>query len=1163
MGKKSFSISDYFSALNFFRTALGLMPKNLWETDYRKTLDLYSSIATCEYLTTNYKEADRLYEIIYQNCKSLFDKLPVIHAQLRQKAMEGKGEEAIQIGFQALNELGILMPNYLDSTQVEQAFFLQIGKYEELLGERLIVDLLHFPKMQDPKIKQAIALVTNLGDIVNLYRPDLLGFISILGVTLSLEYGNAKESSISYMMWGVVTNLVFRHYKTGYQLGQLSLRLNEEIFPDELIFSKTFSFYGWNINHWIKPIKENFELSMKGFSISMANSDLTYAAYFIILPVKTSFFVGFNLEEVIGYANKSLAFAEKYKIQIGFAITLPNLLFSLALQGKTESLNSFQSVAFSEKKYLEQYSSVNQGMAYFYLRKLQLHFIANEYENCLEILSQIEKYSMYILQQIGFCEMHFFRALVLIELNSKFTNDEQNIHETKLQESFDYLKLWSRLCEENFLPKYLLISAEKARMEKKFLEAINFYDQSIESSLKYEYLNDLAIACELTGRFFMGLGKPKLAQGYILDAGYYYMKWGAAAKVKQLEDNYPQFKRKTKSILSNDVSMNTNPQISITTIGRNTNKDFLDLDTVMKVSKTISSEIHLGKLLEKMMGFILENAGAERGFFILKEREKWYIEAEGNFDSIQVLEAKPLEGYSKLSTKIVNYVIHTKEVILLNDAVKTGFFKNDLYVKWNNAKSILCYPITNAGNLIGIVYLENNLTTEAFTLDRLEILKVLSSQIAISIEKSLLYAELETKVEERTDELSKALNYVNSLLKEVTELKEKQDADYFLTTLLIEPLGKNKAVSKNVSVQFFLKQLNRFTFREREYEIGGDINISETISLQKRKYVVFLNGDAMGKSIQGAGGVVVIGTVFKSILQRTKTFADNSIYPEKWLERAFIEMQNVFEGFEGSMVVSTLFGLVDEITGTIYFINAGHPNMVILRDGKTEYILNQKSCKKLGEKGEIGVIAISLFQMYTGDIVIVGSDGREDLILGSNLETGKEVRNRDENLFLRIVADSQGKLQRIYEGILAKGKIIDDISLIQIEYKESSGQVIRDSRNLELLKETMEVCKAKNDWEDYFNQGQKLILAEPYNSQHLFDIFNVMAENQNFEKAIELGERIRLREPENLDNLVNLIQVYIEFGKKERAWELFDQLEIFSPNEKFKEIEDKLRGQIE
>ena len=109
----------------------------------------------------------------------------------------------------------------------------------------------------------------------------------------------------------------------------------------------------------------------------------------------------------------------------------------------------------------------------------------------------------------------------------------------------------------------------------------------------------------------------------------------------------------------------------------------------------------------------------------------------------------------------------------------------------------------------------------------------------------------------------------------------------------------------------------------------------------------------------------------------------------------------------------------------------------------------------------------------------------------------------------------------------------------------------------------MEVCKAKNDWEDYFNQGQKLILAEPYNSQHLFDIFNVMAENQNFEKAIELGERIRLREPENLDNLVNLIQVYIEFGKKERAWELFDQLEIFSPNEKFKEIEDKLRGQIE
>jgi GAF domain-containing protein len=206
-----------------------------------------------------------------------------------------------------------------------------------------------------------------------------------------------------------------------------------------------------------------------------------------------------------------------------------------------------------------------------------------------------------------------------------------------------------------------------------------------------------------------------------------------------------------------------------------------------------------------MMKILFENAGAEKGYFLLKEKEKWYIEAEGNAntDSISVLEAKPLEGYSELSPNIVNYVIRTKSIILLNDATKKGIFVNDSYVKAKQPKSILCYPIINQGNLVGVVYLENNLTTDAFTPDRLEILKVLSSQIAVSVENSLLYANLEEKVEERTKDLNEALV-------EVRGLKEQQDGDYFLNTLLIEPLGQNNAFSKNVEIEFFVKQKKNF-----------------------------------------------------------------------------------------------------------------------------------------------------------------------------------------------------------------------------------------------------------------------------------------------------------------------------------------------------------------
>jgi nitrate/nitrite-specific signal transduction histidine kinase len=171
---------------------------------------------------------------------------------------------------------------------------------------------------------------------------------------------------------------------------------------------------------------------------------------------------------------------------------------------------------------------------------------------------------------------------------------------------------------------------------------------------------------------------------------------------------------------------------------------------------------------------------------------------------------------------------------------------HDAYVKSKRTKSILCYPIINQGNLTGVIYLENNLTTNAFTTERVEILKILSSQIAISVENSLLYANLEEKVEERTKDLNSALTDVRLLLNEVRTLKEHQDADYFLNTLLIEPLGQNNAVSPNITVDFFIKQKKQFVFRGEDYELGGDLNIADNIVINGRRYVVFLNGDAMG-----------------------------------------------------------------------------------------------------------------------------------------------------------------------------------------------------------------------------------------------------------------------------------------------------------------------------
>ncbi len=1134
-GNKALASSAYDAACSFLRQGVSLLPLDKWESHYELCLEIYKDLAECEYLSTHFTEADKLFEYILKNIKSVLDKIPIIHIQLRQKASEYKGDEAFQIGFNMLEQLGLKMPDLTKPETTIEMFTTQLDEYEQLLGERTIPSLFDLPTMNDPNILEAISLITNLGDIAIAMKQEMLGLMSIMGVTLSLKYGNTNVSPISYVMWGVINNLAFKNFKSGYELGQLGLKLNQEKFPSDLIFAKVYAFYGWNIHHYKHHTKYDLEIAQKGYEVAMANSDLVYAMYFVIMFLKVAFNIGLSLDEVAEYGKKVQAFTDKYKTIFATMMGNPTIMASLALQGKTESPTSLNSPGYKEEDYIKNFSGFGQSTVYFYLRKFQLCYLFEEYENCLNLLPEVIRYFPHMPAHIAYTEFFFYKALLFLAIAPSTIEEEKKERSDGFTEAYDLLKLWSSHCEDNFLHLHLLVEAEKLRVEGRDTEAMKCYERAIESARKYGYINNAAIANELAAKFYLSRGFENVASVYFYEAHYLFKLWGATAKVKYLEEKYTLSKKQVYgSSTVTSVSSNT------FTSDRGRVDNFLDMNTIIKASQTISGEIQLGKLLEKMMKILFENAGAERGFFILLEKGKWLIEAEGNWNTgtIEVLQAKPLEGYSQISAGIANYVVRTKKIVLLSDAVNKGMFVSDEYVKEKQPKSILCYPIINQGNLVGVVYLENNLTTDAFTPDRVEILKVLSSQIAVSVENSLLYANLEEKVEERTRDLNEALI-------EVRGLKEQQDGDYFLNTLLIEPLGQNNAFSNNITIDFFLKQKKNFAFRMNEYELGGDINISENLELQGNKFIVFLNGDAMGKSIQGAGGVLVLGTVFKSILQRTKsTNYGKTVYPERWIKNAFIEMHKAFEGFDGSMLMSVVFGLIDERTGTMYFMNSEHPDIALYRDGIPSFIDNPNRYTKLGTQGQIGSVFVSVFSLKPDDIIIMGSDGRDEISLGKDID-GNEIINQDENLFLTHIKKADGDLEKIYKEITVTGKLIDDLSLLKIQYKG----INQNSKSLEDDLEKLDEYKKQKQYHKFIDFGTKVIAEYPHLTDCLYDLSVALSIVGEMEKSIDFGEKFRLRKPGYLDNLVNLIDSYNSIGKIERAKVILQECLLLEPQE--------------
>ncbi|MGL5835899.1 MAG: PAS domain-containing protein, partial [Waterburya sp.] len=315
---------------------------------------------------------------------------------------------------------------------------------------------------------------------------------------------------------------------------------------------------------------------------------------------------------------------------------------------------------------------------------------------------------------------------------------------------------WSDSCPENFLHKFHLVEAEKARVLGRFFEAENLYEKAIQGAKDNDYLQEEALAYELAAKHYLARDREKFAQLYMKEAHYCYDRWGAKAKVTDLEAKYPHLLTRI-----NRTTDNQTRNVSTTTSSSNS-KEALDLSAVMKASQAISGEIVLDKLLASLMKILIENAGAQTGFLILEEAGEWKIEASCDIDSatgeetctIEVLPSILVEN--RLSAAIVNYVIHTKESVVLNDGTCEGKFTLDPYIKEHKPKSILCAPLLHQGQLSGIVYLENNLTTGAFNEDRLKILQLLSGQAAIAITNAKLYAE----VKERENRLTQFIDAI-------------------------------------------------------------------------------------------------------------------------------------------------------------------------------------------------------------------------------------------------------------------------------------------------------------------------------------------------------------------------------------------------------------------
>ncbi len=471
----------------------------------------------------------------------------------------------------------------------------------------------------------------------------------------------------------------------------------------------------------------------------------------------------------------------------------------------------------------------------------------------------------------------------------------------------------------------------------------------------------------------------------------------------------------------------------------------------------------------------------------------------------------------------------------------SGVKENATYSK-NLMLGTILLIITALFDIVDSLFLNSGaaFSKYAFFIYILGIATVLADKFSeIHRKTEILNVTLERKVKERTLELTKSLERVK-------ELKAEQDGDYFLTSLLLKPLGSNQYKSKNVNIEFWIRQKKKFQFKQWDSEIGGDLCVTNTLLLKGREYTVFVNADAMGKSIQGAGGVLVLGSVFAAIIERTKmTFDVSNLYPERWLKNSFLELQKVFETFDGSMLVSLVLGLVEDDTGNVYYINAEHPSLVLYRDGVASFLDKEMQLRKLGILIPEGHLSVRVFQLRHGDVMISGSDGRDDVLI-SEASAIKKIINEDETKFLSFVEKSQGNLKQIADSILEYGDLTDDLSLLRLEYLPGK---IESPDLINLWREAYHNYR-KKEYKKAYDSCEEMIKYFPEEHRALFFASLAKIHLGDYKDAADMAERVRLRETENVSSLLKLSFHHMKLKNFVRAKELLNEIARHNPENK-------------
>ncbi|MGE5504582.1 MAG: ATP-binding protein, partial [Actinomycetota bacterium] len=654
---------------------------------------------------------------------------------------------------------------------------------QRLLAGRSIPALADLPECADPQVRALIGIIADAIPAVYHIRPLLYPFLGLTGIILSLRHGVTEDSCAAFSGYSVSLVGRFEEIPTAFAFSELALKLGERFDSTQLRGTLLFR-HGYFISPWRRPISDSMPVLDECFRTCLETGNLIYAAYVAYASAWMLFEKGEVLDTVLSRLRQFAPFARNSRIVWAELMIRLQELFVAELQ---DQLPADGPATAARALAAMNGTGHGYGVAFYHVVRQVTPYLMGRYEEALDRSREAAALWAKISSSVIDASHQFYTAMTMTALYPNASPERQAEFLTALAEPRRKLKLWADNCPQTFASRSLLVEAEMARIDGRVDDAMRLYEDAILAARTNGQLQHEAIANERAAGFCRERGLRSIAEVYLRNARWCFRSWGAVLKVRQLDEQYP------------DLADGTGPAVASSAATFSGNADGLDLTTVIKAQQAVSGEIVLGKLVESLLRIVVEHAGADRGLLILPHGDGYRIEAEavagGDAIRVDTLAAAPSPDLLPLS--VFHYVTRARERVVLDNAGVPNIFDTADYARRRGAKAVLCLPVVTGGTLRAVVYLENSLAAGAFTRGRVAVLDLLAAQAAISLENATLYAEMEERVRERTQELARSLETVRAKSAQVSALLDNSGQGFlsFGADLVVAPEYSNACLA--------------------------------------------------------------------------------------------------------------------------------------------------------------------------------------------------------------------------------------------------------------------------------------------------------------------------------------------------------------------------------